>query len=259
MENRKYTIYKIQNEIDRKVYIGSSISYKNRWKTHRWKLKANVHDNDHLQRAYNKHGKENFKFCVVESDVTGKNNCKDREDYHIDLNNSLNENFGYNKVYSNFESSPMPDHVKKRISKSMMGNPKVTKPICQYDIKTGNLIHEWGSASEAARELFSGICQSNITQCCKKNKKYTNVKGFGFCYKYDFPNNIQVAPNFKSLKNGLTRVSKVKSIDKNGEVTVYNSIREASDVNDYSYKVVSRCVAGHRPHAYNLRWEYVNG
>ena len=58
-------IYKIQNVIDGKSYIGQSIDVKHReWSHFSWLLN-NKHPNIHLQRAYNKYGKENFIFNVL--------------------------------------------------------------------------------------------------------------------------------------------------------------------------------------------------
>jgi len=60
-------VYEIRNIINNKVYIGSTImSFHRRWDHHRSLLRANTHKNVHLQRAWNKHGEENFIFNVLE-------------------------------------------------------------------------------------------------------------------------------------------------------------------------------------------------
>lgn len=58
-------IYKIENIIDHKVYIGQSINLIERKRLHFLKLEKNTHRNRHLQNAYNKYGKENFIFNVI--------------------------------------------------------------------------------------------------------------------------------------------------------------------------------------------------
>lgn len=59
-------IYEIRNVINNKYYIGSSKNIKKRWWRHKNDLKNNNHNNIHLQRAWNKYGKNNFIFKVIE-------------------------------------------------------------------------------------------------------------------------------------------------------------------------------------------------
>ena len=42
-------IYKIENLVDGKIYIGSSLNLENREYKHFWMLSRNTHDNQHLQ------------------------------------------------------------------------------------------------------------------------------------------------------------------------------------------------------------------
>ena len=49
-------IYKIENKIAGKLYIGSSLSLKNRWERHRRDLNSGIHHSIHLQRAWDKYG-----------------------------------------------------------------------------------------------------------------------------------------------------------------------------------------------------------
>lgn len=44
-------IYKIENKVNGKVYIGQSIDIKIRWYNHRKELNGNRHHNEHLQNA----------------------------------------------------------------------------------------------------------------------------------------------------------------------------------------------------------------
>ena len=58
-------IYKITNLVNGKCYIGQTINFKARFKDHKIRLKNNKHHTYHLQLAYNKYGKEAFKFEVL--------------------------------------------------------------------------------------------------------------------------------------------------------------------------------------------------
>jgi len=57
-------IYLIRNIKNGKFYIGSAVNFKNRWRNHRHKLRLNIHENLHLQRAWNQCGEQSFKFEI---------------------------------------------------------------------------------------------------------------------------------------------------------------------------------------------------
>ena len=49
-----------------KLYVGSSVSINERISNHKKTLENNRHRNPHLQRSYNKYGKEMFIYFTVE-------------------------------------------------------------------------------------------------------------------------------------------------------------------------------------------------
>ena len=58
-------IYKIVNKTNGKYYVGSSNDINGRWYEHIYKLERNIHNNDYLQRAWNKYNQKNFKFQIT--------------------------------------------------------------------------------------------------------------------------------------------------------------------------------------------------
>jgi len=68
MENAitKSGIYQIKNTIDGKKYIGSSVNIRKRWNSHKSSLERGDHHSSHLQNAWNKFGKDNFVFEILE-------------------------------------------------------------------------------------------------------------------------------------------------------------------------------------------------
>lgn len=59
-------IYQICNTINGKIYVGSAKNFDRRWGSHLYELRRGTHINPHLQRSFNKHGEQNFKFEIVE-------------------------------------------------------------------------------------------------------------------------------------------------------------------------------------------------
>ena len=58
-------VYQIKNTDNGKSYIGSSMRLERRLSEHKSRLRHNKHGNRHLQRAWNKYGKDAFEFEVL--------------------------------------------------------------------------------------------------------------------------------------------------------------------------------------------------
>lgn len=85
-------IYKIQNKINGKVYIGQSQNVEFRCKEHREILRKNSHRNHKIQNAWNKDGEDNFTFELLEECTLEQ--LDEKEIFYIKKFNSY-EN-GYN-------------------------------------------------------------------------------------------------------------------------------------------------------------------
>lgn len=89
-------IYRITNNINGKVYIGQTYNFKRRFRVHKKKLNNGEHYNEHLQRAWDKYGEENFSFDIIEECEIDKLN--EREIYWIAFYDSFhNKDNGYNQ------------------------------------------------------------------------------------------------------------------------------------------------------------------
>jgi len=92
----KSGIYKITCITNNKVYIGQSTNIQERIKDHKRRLKNNKHDNSYLQNSWNKYGKENFKFEMLEICENNFKILNEREIYWINEYNALDRRFGFN-------------------------------------------------------------------------------------------------------------------------------------------------------------------
>lgn len=89
-------IYKIENLINGKIYIGQSRNIEKRWTAHRtrpFNQNSKQYDSP-LYRSIRKYGLENFSFIVLEE--TPIENLDNREKYWIEYYGSHNKEKGYN-------------------------------------------------------------------------------------------------------------------------------------------------------------------
>lgn len=86
-------IYKIQNKLDGRIYIGQSVHVERRLKEHLWNEKSD------LDKDISNYGKENFTFEIIEE--CSKEELNIRERYWIKYYNCI-EPKGYNKTAGNY-------------------------------------------------------------------------------------------------------------------------------------------------------------
>lgn len=111
-------IYLIKNNINGKVYVGSSVNIKKRFAEHKRILKLNEHHSNKLQNAWNKYGELAFSFYIIQHSL--KEDLLIVEQYWIDFFDS--SNLGYN--CSKSAGSPMSNRKHTKESKVKMSLAK---------------------------------------------------------------------------------------------------------------------------------------
>lgn len=87
-------IYKITNIKNGMFYLGGSKDINKRWNQHKRDLSKNRHHSIHFQRAWNKHGENNFLFEIIET-TTEKELIK-KEQYYLNTLKPWKNRIGYN-------------------------------------------------------------------------------------------------------------------------------------------------------------------
>lgn len=150
-------IYKVENLINGKIYIGQSVNIENRKLEH---LSHAGCDKTKFHRALSAYGKNNFKWSILEE--CDRDKLNEREIYWISVYDSFKN--GYNMTSG--------------------GDGAERKAISQYDLQ-GNYIRDYGSITEASLDLK--IPMSNISQAITKNGNHKSAGGFQWTYKGDPP------------------------------------------------------------------------
>ncbi len=175
-------VYIIINKINNKVYIGSTNNFSKRKSGHFIDLENNQHGNSHLQKSYNKYGKDKFEMKILEKCKTKDLFIKEKE--YSDKYNSFKRDIGYNICPIPKTQIDYPKETRLKMSES--GKKKwnngyskehikqlTAKKVYMYDVN-GILIKEYKSGAELAKEYntTSGI----VSQCIKRNKLIKNKK-----------------------------------------------------------------------------------
>jgi group I intron endonuclease len=134
-------IYTITNSVNGKIYIGCTKDFEIRCYTHFNNLKNNKHSNEHLQNSFNKYGKNNFNFEILEE-------CDEllltsQENYWCNMLNTHDKKYGYNiKPTSPDYNGKISNETKLKISKSNSGKKRTQETINKLKIAKKNISNE---------------------------------------------------------------------------------------------------------------------
>ena len=108
-----FGIYSITNVVTGEMYIGQTIQdFKKRWKSHISALNRGNHDNEYLQRSWNKYGEDAFKFKAIhycdELDI-----LNDLEKYYIKKYDTYNNGFNMTEGGDYFLNE-IPEEIRKK-------------------------------------------------------------------------------------------------------------------------------------------------
>lgn len=195
-------IYKIQNKINNKIYIGQTVANPNRrWMQHKNNIKRDYLQHLALYKAMNKYGIENFLFEVLEE--VPNENLDEREKYWIKYFNSYGKN-GYNmtlggrctKLYNWDESEIIELYYKEKSAR------KVAKIVgCDHNtidrILNSNNISRFSTAQQVSKKVI-----------LEKDKKY-NFETTSDAAEWLINNRITRSKNFRCIRQYISECARL--------------------------------------------------
>ena len=214
-------IYKIENLINHKIYIGQSIEIERRFQKH-----LNANDDFLIHKALRKYGKVSFSFQILEE-------CKlaeldEREQFWINYYNSLIPN-GYNMIQGGSNGAGFAKGYR----------------VLQYSLD-GHFIAEYPSANQASVE--TGICHSDICKCCRGEKKRAGL----FQWKYYGDDKIIEVVKPKRIQHSVVQIDK----NTNKVIQEYDSLASAAENTGIAKATICNVCNGKGKTAGGFKWEY---
>ena len=262
------TIYKIQNNINNKIYIGLTTRNVNiRWEEHKKAALSDAEEfeNIHLYNGMRKYGLNNFSFSIIETNIIDFNILNEREKYWIAFYNSYqngyNMNMGGNSHYlydyEKIQSLWLKDNTltQQQIS-NIIGCSLSTvymalkslpdycnhREVEMYDLNN-KLINTFYSTRQASLLVFGDLShRSSIKAACDERQN----TAYGYIWHYkdtDINNYYQIKDN------------RIKCLETN---IIYDSISDASKKTQINRKSINRCVLKQQKTAGGLHWVSIN-
>lgn len=248
-----YQIYKITNQKNGMIYIGSSIEVERRWRQHK---EASINEKDHhynypLMIAFREFGIANFTFEVIDTLPDYQTMIKVEHDWIVKENCVVPN--GYNQTHQT--DSPMFDPaVAKKMSNTK--REKYGKRVCEINSKN-NILNIWNSLAEAGED--TGLDRFKISNVCNGTRLTTGNRTFRFL---DNKNQI-IEPEMKVNQiqsNRITKTSRrVGAYDKNNNlIQKFDSLQLAAQFCGGNSSTISAVCRGKRNSHKNYIWRYLD-
>lgn len=236
--NNKSGIYTITNLIDNKIYIGFCQNFRTRSNDHKITLLHGKHGNEYLQRAYNKHGSENFIFEILEE--CDKEYLVSQENYWANMLNVHNRSYGYNIQPTH------PNNYKIHSNETKIKISKTTKGIKKSETTKQKM-------SNAMRgKLKTKSHKINLSKSKIGKKMHTKTKE-----SLKLANTGRIHSLEEKLKRANSRKNPIIQMDLNGNFikewkSAVDAKKELSIIGAHIYA----CCKGKRNSSNNFKWRY---
>jgi group I intron endonuclease len=233
-------IYKIQNKLNGKVYIGKTEkTIKERWKKHKQLAKRKI--NRVLYDAINKYGPDCFTVCEIDK-ANSIEELNQKEKYWIQKYNSTNRTFGYN-MQDGGTGGIQPIEIRKKAGKkiSITNRGRIVSKETREKI---SLAHVGMKHSEETKRKLSEYCIKIGRKPPICNHSGKNHPMFGKTHSTESKIKISAARKGKTyseiFKNNNEKIERLKSIHKKMFLGSNNPLYVSIDLNKVKRMILNR-------------------
>ena len=154
-------LYEIKNIINNKRYIGRTCNPDIRKKRHFRELEKNKHHCIFLQRAFNKYGKENFIFNIIDT----RNTLKEIQELELSYINDNSNLYNVSNLSSGgdlISNHPNNDQIRKKISSS--SKRRWENMSCEEKIKYFKLVTGINNPNYGNRGTLNPLYGKSLTK-----------------------------------------------------------------------------------------------
>lgn len=264
-------IYCIENQANRKKYVGQAINIEKRWRQHRNKLVNGSHYNEHLQRAWNQYGESAFSFYVLE--ICDEQSLDARENYYIEALGSFENGYNMTLGGEGTRGCLHTEEYKKYMHDISVGKKYSEDTLLKMSLAKKEIHQVETEARKKGRKVVSEKLKGRKHTEEHKKKNSDAHKGkpawnkglkmpddyvhpmLGKHHSEDAKSKISVANSGKKRsKEQREKLSKpILCIETN---EVFASITDAAEKYNVTIGAVSRALRGKSKTCCGLRWSY---
>jgi group I intron endonuclease len=215
---KSQVIYKIINQVNDKFYVGSTINTRERFRTHRKKLRSNTHHCHHLQAAWNKYGEGKFVFQVIETVPEGQSLFEAE-------NRWLHEHVGKPYCYNIGRSAEAPMrgrvgelHPQFGVPVSAEQKEAISKTLKDFYAEDPN-----NHPMRGKKQSAESVAKANATR--KANGKAAGQNH----YRYGKTVSEEVRAKISATQKGKPNPRKGKKMSEQGRLNVIASLKRGVD------------------------------
>ncbi|MEO5367379.1 MAG: GIY-YIG nuclease family protein [Magnetococcus sp. WYHC-3] len=219
LDLKRGAVYCIRNVTNGKRYVGSAVNVYNRWRRHRYELNKGSHSNEHLLRAWAKHGKKGFLFEIIEYGE-GKSLLRRREQYWMDYYKSYIRENGYNLCPTS-TGTEVSEETKRKLSGENSSSAKLTWEDVNHIRKEYCELKELFSNENIAKKYK--VTGRNITDIIKNrtwvdpeylyvyfNRDHNGSRAPGFGKRHSKEHKIKISEKLRGENSYLSKLTEEK-------------------------------------------------
>ncbi len=249
-------IYKIVNTINGRLYVGSSISFNDRFSSHIRELNKGTHKNRYLQRAWKKYGASSFEFEILES-ISDNSLLIEREQYHIDNYKVTSKLYNLAMIAGSNLGTKRTKEFSDKISKANTGKIRTDEQRLNISLAKKKLYLE---NPELKSELVQRLRKASLLIDRNKQKQSASISAKNRVWSEESRSKLSKSCMGRVYGDEVIdrmRETKKKKVECTTLNTIFDSISEAATNLGFSISGISKVCLGKRKKIYGLEFNFI--